>query len=140
MKGWLITGIIIVIIAGGIYFGFNNNKITECDKLALAFDKKVNSVQNLGYEGNVGGTLLEVSDPYFYVPEDNEQNKTTYTLTFKGLEKEGKLYLRTYSNKSFSYEVGKFYKIDLSNIRPNGHLSGSYFDFDMDKLQVINCS
>ena len=140
-----VVAILSLLVASGCYFGSNINKKTnECETLAKAFDDNAPflfAVAKLEYhELLVGGKLVKVSEPYYFVPEDKEQNKITYALTFKGMEKEEEVYLRAHANKPFSYAVGIFYKINLSDIRPSGRLSGSFFDFDMNKLQAISCS
>jgi len=133
---WIFICLIILIgLILGYYFLFFNS----CERLAKSLDKKINYGQIGGFHGIVGGTLTNVSEAWYFVPTDREQNRTTYTLTFRGIDKEGALYLRTDSNNLFSYEVGKFYKFDLSNRRMSGYLSGSYFDLNMTELEQVIC-
>lgn len=136
-KNILIVLIIIalIIIVMGFYYYFPpNNSSNPCNELKKNLDNNIGS-----FNGIVGGTLMNVSSPYYYIPEDKNQSKLTYTLTFKGMEKQVELHLITSSDNPLSYEVGNFYKFDLSNIRKSGMLSGAFFDINQTELQPVNC-
>lgn len=139
----LLQALFLILLLTGCSSSSPASSPSSCTSLATSFDDNTPflfTVLNQDYqEIIVGGTLLDVSEPYYYVPEDKYQAQLTYALTFKGKEKEEVIYLRTNADKPFSYKVGIFYTLNLSNIRPNGYLSGSFFDPDMDRLQAMHC-
>ena len=93
-----------------------------------------------GREDVVGGTLIDISEPWFYVPTDEEQKKPTYTLTFAGKNKAGNLFLRTSLDIVLPYKINNFYKFDLENINLfSAQLSGAFMDPDANKLQLMDC-
>ena len=93
-----------------------------------------------GFEGVIGGTLLSISETWFYVPSDEEQEMVTYTLTFKGMSETGTLSLRTSSEPPLPYKTGEFYKLDLKNKNQYSmQLSGVFMDPDQNALQKVDC-
>ena len=83
----------------------------------------------------VGGVLINVSKSINYYIGFQR------TLTFKGNERETIMYL-FYRNdsESFPYELNKFYKFDLNEVRLSGAHSGQFMDPELNKLQEINCA
>jgi hypothetical protein len=119
----------------------NINPELSCEDLAKNLDEKIIDSNNppgnfriQGFEGVVGGTLISISNDTFI------RDHNGYVLTFRGIEKEGKLSLGTVSEESFPYEIGKFYKFDLANKNQySAALSGAFIDNNLDKLEEINC-
>lgn len=122
-----------------------NTQTNTCEKLALDLDDKIIDTDNPtgrfvigGFEGIVGGTLINVSAPAYYVPSDEEQGKATYTMTFKGINKKGDLFLRTSSDAALPYIVGEFYKFDLKNKdQYSMQLSGVFMDPELVALENL---
>jgi hypothetical protein len=83
--------------------------------------------------------LVNISSPGYYLSEDINQSKVTYILTFKGLNKQGDLFLRTF-DAPLHYRIGNFYQFDLSNIQMKGMLSGAFLDPNQTQLNLINCN
>lgn len=155
MKKGVIIVIIILIIIFILFVGYyliesgshlSNTTNETCINLKTNLDNKITGIYN--HPGNfviessggiVGGVLENISKPYYYIPEDENQSIVTYTLIFKGVDKQGELYLRTNSNQQFIYQVGKFYRFDLSNRRQNGMLSGVFLDINQTALQPLTC-
>ena len=147
-KNTLVLIVVIGIIIVGIssyYFMSNKQKGDSCEDLAKELDKRVSQngeifgeIIKSRYGGVVGGTLISSSQPFKFYTGDTNTN--TYTLTFKGYSKEGILYLRASANKDFSYQIGQFYKINLSEMRFSGMLSGMFLDPEMNKLQLVACN
>jgi ABC-type antimicrobial peptide transport system permease subunit len=129
IKLGIIIGIILVIIISSHFI-----KINSCKYLKEELEKE-DTIFNEFYKV-VGGTLTNISEPWYF---DDEQNKTTYTLTFKGITKYRTIELRTYSNSSLRYQIGKFYRFNLNNIRLGGRLGGNFLDPEMNKLELMNC-
>jgi len=90
------------------------------------------------FEGIMGGTLIDISDSWYYVSSDRENGKTTYTLTFQGINKTGEIFLRTLSNNTLNYQLGNFYKFDLANKNQYSmQLSGAFIDLEMNALERL---
>ncbi len=131
---------------------------TECDKLALRFDRFVErgcyDISNKNYKDPfdtiVGATLIEISEPKFvnftaypYTGHDDEYH---YSLTFKGKDKEytfkAWIPASIYEGEIY-YQVGDFYKFDF--LRVCGALTSAgphnkmYRDFDFDVLKPLVC-
>lgn len=127
--------IILGVIVAGIYFQQTEN---NCKKLAQELDAKITNRGSVGGNtGIVGGKLIKISQLWYYLPSDEEYGKITYTMTFKGIDNEGYLYLRTLSNTSLPYEIEKFYKFNLNNTRLSGMLSGVFIDSELDALKHL---
>ncbi len=106
----------------------------NCEELTKRLDSSTNHGLIQGFEGIIGGTIIKISEPYYYIPQDEEQGKTTYTLTFNGINEQGKLYLRIYGN-DLKYKLGQFYKFDLANKNKHSmQLSGAFIDIEMNAL------
>lgn len=116
-----------------------------CEELAQKLDEKIIDTNNPpgrfiinGFDGVVGGKLVKISEPFYYVPSDEENKKVTYNMTLKGINKEGDLFLRTSSGSTLPYEVGKFYKFDLKNRNQySSQLSGVFMDPNLDALEHL---
>jgi len=94
-----------------------NDQRNICEDLTLNFDAKIDSLDYDGCnrwsrEGKkpiwVGARLINITRIYNEAYERYE-----FKLTFKGYKKQGDIYIGT-KNESIPYEVGKFYKFDLS--------------------------
>ena len=133
-------------IDAGIFDGdFFFEIIDDIDGKVKDLDEKIIDTNNppgrfviSDFEGIVGGTLIEISEPWYYVPSDEEQGKVTYTMKFKGINEMGDLFLRTSSDTALSYTVGSFYKFDLKNRNQYSmQLSGAFMDSELDALEHL---
>jgi len=112
----------------------------SCDQLALKLNENIKGQNNLivGPEDViVGGTLTHIS---LAVAIDTDGKKDVRTLTFEGYKKIGTLQFKGGKDMDFHYEINKFYKFNLNNIRRNGMLSGTFLDSELNKLEEVNCS
>lgn len=115
--------------------------VDDCNELAKSLDNTIfdndNPPNNFvigGFEGVIGGTLIDVSNDTFI------RGYNGYLLTFRGVEKEGVLSFGTVSEEYFNYEIGVFYKFDLANKNnSSAAIHGAFIDNDFDKLEEINC-
>ena len=156
MKRKIIFGIIITIL--GIFLSgcvqqtktldttpIPDTKTDTCEELAKKLDEKIIDTNNppgrfiiKDFEGIVGGKLIKISEPWYFVPSDEEQNKVTYTMTFKGINKMGDLSLRTSSDLELPYKTGEFYKFDLKNKNQfSMQLSGAFMDPNLNALDHL---
>ena len=139
-KSMIIFIVVITVILVGAYFYFTNEE-DICEELLKNFDKVITDRNNHPEPSRmqtmdivVGGTLIEAKESDFGFEGYND-----YILKFKGRDKEGWFYYQTNSEDTFPYEVGKFYKFDLSDIRLSGYHSGIFIDNDLDKLELMDC-
>src|SRR3989344_1183927 len=96
-EHYLIIGVLFI-LGVFIIWGYAQ-QINSCEKLAKNLDKKIVDTNNpsgrfiiSGYTGMVGGTLINIKN------NGQDRNSNSYTLTFKGINSEGNLYLITSSN------------------------------------------
>ncbi len=146
-KSLIIILFIVVIILVGVasYILLNqqntNNYLNSCEKLSDRLDENIVDTNNppgrfsiQGYEGTVGGTLVNIKD------NGLDRDYQSYTLAFRGKNAEGELYLITQSSDALPYQIGQFYKFDLSNRNQySAALSGSFIDNDLNKLVPVAC-
>jgi hypothetical protein len=119
----------------------NSSKLNVCEDLANALDKSIVDSNNppgrfiiSSFEGIVGGTLTDI------MSKGTDRGYNSYTLTFKGIDSHGELYLLTSSNKTLPYQIGQFFQFDLENRnRFSAALSGSFIDNDLDRLIIVKC-
>ena len=139
-----IIAVLGIIISGCAQIEAPDTRI--CEELAIKLDERIVDTNNPpgrfiidGYEGVVGGTLIEISEPSYYALYDENQGIVTYHMTFKGINKKGSLPLRT-SSDTLRYEIGEFYKFDLENINQYSmQLSGAFLDPNQDALERMDC-
>ncbi len=148
-KYYWIIGIIailaLIIIGGYIQQTKPNSQINACEELAKNLDEKIIDTNNppgrfiiSDFEGIVGGTITKISEPQYFLPSDEEQSKITYTITFKGINKAGDLFLRTSSETTLPYRIGAFYRFDLKNINQySAQLSGAFMDPELNALEYL---
>jgi hypothetical protein len=116
-----------------------------CEQLAINFDKNI-AVADVGAcnqwqaEGSkpimVGGTLINISKIYSESYQRNE-----FTLTFKGSEKTGNIYIGTKLD-TVPYHVGNFYEFDIMQkcrLIMSAASSGMYYDPNLSSLQELDC-
>lgn len=86
----------------------------------------------------VGGTLIDITE---YPGYDSESMKG-YELIFRGINKEGKLYLTTFESNSLNHQIGEFYRFDVRKYCKSIYsavLSGSYSDSNLEELKFMSC-
>ena len=138
-EHYLIIGVLFIL--GVFIIWWYAQQINSCEKLAKNLDKKIVDTNNpsgrfiiSGYTGMVGGTLINIKN------NGQDRNSNSYTLTFKGINSEGNLYLITSSNSELPYKIGQFYRFDLKNKNQySAAVSGSFIDHELDKLTPISC-
>lgn len=118
---------------------------TPCEELAKRLDGNIIDTNNppgrfiIGDsdESNalVGGKLVEISELRYSLDSDKPEI-VTYDLAFKGVNKKGILFLRTWANTTLKYKIGEFYQFDLKNINKYSmQLSGTFTDKNQDLLE-----
>jgi len=115
--------------------------LSLCDQLSINLDKNIETNGLINYPNDkiIGGILISASEASIF-PLDQDSKKDMRTLSFRGYEKVAILNFKGGKDMVFNYEVGKFYKFNLSNIRLSGALSGTFLDSDLNKLEEMDCS
>jgi len=121
---------------------------SSCSELAKKLDAVIFDTQNPpgrftvqerdGW-GFVGGTLTGIEN----LGVDQSRGYYNYVLKFKGLEKEGELFLITKNSASFPYKIGKFYSFNLqklTDIKYSAALGGSFTDGGFNELRLVDCN
>jgi hypothetical protein len=115
-----------------------------CEALTDDFDAYIGQVDTTvcdrweteGKEPNlVGGKIVNISKVYNEAYTRNE-----FTLTIKGSSKLGQIYIGT-QGSSIPYEVGRFYRFDLTNLCPlmrSAASSGMFYDPSLDALEHMH--
>lgn len=148
-KYYLVVGIFAlfsVLVVGGYFFSnkkiniIDLENINSCNKLSKNFDLMIDStnlVECDGYNASnqnpiwVGGKLINISKIYV-----DSYKKNEFTLTFQGFKKQGNIYIGT-KGEIIPYEVGKFYKFDLTNkckLNRSMASSGMFSDPNLSEL------
>jgi|GEM_PF-3554841 len=86
----------------------------------------------------VGGILINIENSGF----DPSRNDYNWELTFESMNKQGTMYLTTYTDQGLPYVTDQFYKFDLKEICAHlmsSALSGSFVDRELDKLKPLDC-
>jgi hypothetical protein len=134
MKKRIVIGAIVVLVLV-IIIGFvlkDSFGLSECEKLSSNFD----SVDLRGSQGIIGGTLTNIIGPKY----EESYNLNSYFFSFHGKIKDYDIYVLQGSNSiPLSYEIGKFYKFDLSKKRISGYLSGSFIDINSTLFIPMEC-
>lgn len=140
--------IILVIIAIVLIFVVLSTKVNTCEELSMALDseKQIDPARCDQYFAEnqkpilVGGKLIDtskLSTPWY------GENRSEFTLTFKGFKKERRLRIAT-GEEAVPYEIGKFYRFDLGRECPLIHSmasSGNFLDSDLNALEHLEeCS
>ncbi|MBD3319132.1 hypothetical protein GF342_04455 [Candidatus Woesearchaeota archaeon] len=108
-----------------------------CEQLARNFDESIPATGQVSYpkELLVGGTLTSIGQ---LLPDDPRGN--VRTVEFKGFENKGSMQLAYGQDREFTYEIGKFYRFNLDNIRMSGMFSGVFLDPELNKFEELDCS
>lgn len=147
MKKLIVLLITLLLLAGCTKEITKTSNKETCKELADRLDSIIVDINNppgtyriLG-TGVVGGVLTKKDFPVFYSGEGVNKvwDLKVHKLTFQGNKKSGELFLYTVEDANLPYEIGKFYKFDLSNIDKFSQRSGSFVDMELNKLEQLEC-